>query len=123
LQKESVQPWILALVSATIDKLQQSREASLIHHARKHGVILAAVEQEQTNYGMQRSCLVFLQQTIDDLGANIILVIPEQIAGEKDPRASDDLVLCFVITVTQAVSQIYPVAQSIVDRFVGIAFA
>jgi hypothetical protein len=123
LQKKSVQPRILVMFSATIDKLQQSRKAGLVHHAREHVVVLAAVEQKQTNYGMQRPRIVFLQQTIDNLGANIVLIVLEQTASEEHPRASDNFILGFVITVAQTGRQIYPVTQGIVDRFVGIAFA
>lgn len=123
LQKKPVQTRILLLVALTIDKLQQPGKAGLVHHAREHRIILATVKQKQTDYGMQRPCLVFLQQTIDDLGANVVLVFMEQTAGEKHTRASDDFILGFVVILAETGRQIYPGTQGIVDRFVGIAFA
>src|SRR6478609_9009222 len=72
LQKKAMQTRVL--ISAAIDQLQESGEASLVHHAREHGLILAPVEEKKRNNSVQRPSLIFLKQAVDNLGANIVFV-------------------------------------------------
>jgi hypothetical protein len=121
LQQKSMQTRIR--VSTAIDELKEAGEAGLAHHAGKHGLVLATIEQEEAGDGVERSDLVLLEEAVDDLGADIFLVGLEQVAGEEHLGTGDDLILRLAEVVAEAGGQFYPGAQGIIDRFVAFAFA
>jgi hypothetical protein len=51
---------------------------------------------------MQGSCFIFLQQTVDNLGANIILIALKQAAAKEHPRASNNFILGFAVIVAES---------------------
>lgn len=121
LQQEPMQTRIL--ISTTIDQLQEAGEAGFAHHAGKHGLVLAAIEEEEAGDGVERSDLVLLEEAVDDLVADVFLVGLKQVAGEEHLGTGDDLILRLAEVVAEAGGQVYPGAQGIVDGFVAFAFA
>jgi hypothetical protein len=58
LQKQAMQSRIV--VTASIDQLNQSREAVLVDHARKRCLLRATIKKQEAGDDMQRPRLVFL---------------------------------------------------------------
>lgn len=86
-----MQPRVLVL--ASVNQLQQARKAGLADHARERRLVEIAIEQQQADDGVQGPQLVLLQQTVDDLGADVLLVRLEEGAGEEHPRAGRNVIL------------------------------
>lgn len=68
---------------------------------------------------MEGRKLLLLQQAVDDLGANIVLVVAEDVAVYKLLRATRDIVFVLEETVPAARDEVEPASEGIVDQLVG----
>jgi hypothetical protein len=66
------------VILVRIQKLKKFGEAGLVNHARKQGLFVVAIEEEEAGYGMERASVVLLQQAVDDLLSNVVFIISEQ---------------------------------------------
>lgn len=73
-----MQPQIL--IFATVDQLEEARETRFLDHAGVCRLIGMAIEQQKEYDNVQRCWVILLQQTVDDLGADVVLVVSKQLA-------------------------------------------
>lgn len=70
---------------------------------------------------MQRACFIFLEQTVYDLGAHVVLVVAEQRAVKQFLAAHGDIVIEVQAPVSKADGDGEPGPQGIVDGLVRAA--
>lgn len=70
---------------------------------------------------MEWAELVLLQQAVDDLGADIVLVVAKDAAVDELLRTVCKVVFVVEEAVPAARDEVKPASQSIVDQFVSVA--
>ena len=118
LQQESVQARIV--ISATVNQLEQSREARFVDHAREQRLLVVAVEKQKARYGRQRTRLVLLKKAVYDLLPHVVLMVAEELALEQHLYGGNHVAVG-VAAREEGRCRLKPCAQGIVERFVVIA--
>src|SRR5690625_4220024 len=82
-------------------ELQEAREAVFGYHSGKGRFVESPVEEQQGSNGVQGSSLILLQQAVDDLRADVVVVLLEQRALQQQVGADQHVVLRVAVSIAK----------------------
>jgi hypothetical protein len=108
-----VQAGIVVLVA--LDQVEQARKGGLGLHHLKDGLIAAAVVEQHGRDNVQDGGMLFLQQTVDELAAHVVLVLDKERRVDQTVAAAGNVVLGVEGAVGRDIEE---VAQGVVNLLV-----